>query len=93
VGVYLKSGANIRYSVTTSYTIDVTCEDAFATIVTSSLVISIDPNNAPDFSDFQGNVVDLITYPLTLFTINIYNAPREFPIKNKMLSTFQLIII
>lgn len=56
VGVYLKAGANIRYSVTTTYSVTITCKDKDDTSVTSTLVISVDPNSAPVFSNFKGKV-------------------------------------
>ena len=53
-GVYLKAGANIRYRVTTSYNVTVTCVAATTASVTSYLIISVDPNPAPVFTNFQG---------------------------------------
>ncbi|KAL4234961.1 hypothetical protein ACF0H5_006602 [Mactra antiquata] len=56
IGVYLKAGANIRYNVTTSYNITITCNNSPSSNDTDYLIINVDPNIMPVFTSFQSSL-------------------------------------
>lgn len=60
VVIYLQDSANIRYSVSTSYNVTVTCQDSDGASITSYLLINVDQNLAPVFSNFQGTVANFV---------------------------------
>ncbi|XP_052818190.1 protocadherin Fat 1-like [Mya arenaria] len=64
VGVYLLAGANIRYAVSPSYNVTVTCTEASTATATSYLIVSVDPNTAPVFSNFQASTTFSATTPV-----------------------------
>lgn len=61
--VNLKDNANVRYNVTTSYTLTITCTDG-STSDTAELTINLTPNPKPTFDNWQGITNDVIIRPL-----------------------------
>ena len=56
IGIYLKSDAAVRYAVTTSYDVIITCTDGI-TSDTNNLTVNIMPNSKPVFENWIGRTL------------------------------------